>query len=572
MDADIYSKYYLPGKDSAYKNFRHFMDSTAEKYADNIAIRMRGKDRNYREWSFSRLKKEVVSVSGWLRENSLGPDSKIALLSENRPEWCITYLATLYSGLVMVPLDSLMDSESIARIVEFADIDILFYSDKMKDKAEEAGKSAAKTRLVCFDSPLFSDEINSFHPAAETKPAVEPGHGSLAVIIFTSGTTGLSKGVMLSHGGILSNVNASLKSFDVRPKDNVIVVLPLHHSYPTTQSFLSPLMAGASITIAEKLVGAKIIANIVETGGTQIVAVPLLFDKIKKAVEAGFDSLPFLKKAGIKAMMGISRLLTTFSGIPAGNFIFRKVREKAGIGTIKFMVSGGGPLSKETADFFEFLGCPLVQGYGLSENSPVVTSNTVRHHRNESVGFPVKGTSIRIAEPDSRGIGEIEVKSPSSMLGYYKNPEATNLVFTGDRWLRTGDLGKIKKGYLYLAGRLKNIIVTNSGKNIYPEEIEAEFSMSDNIAEVMVTGRESHSGSGIDSLAALCVPDYESIESRYGKNGKDPDFIRQLVSEEIAAVNKKLPSYKKISQIIIRKEEFEKTSSLKIKRFLYTTC
>lgn len=558
--------YFLPGEDYNYKNFREFVDKTCEKYNKKPFIRMRGKDDNYDEWSFDQVKEEILRISSWLASKGLKSGDKIAILSENRPQWCFIYLATLYSGFTAIPLDSLMESESLSKIASFAEVNILFYSDRLKDKADIILESYRSEITVNFDSPLW-DEISAFPP--NQVPDTDVSGDALAVIIFTSGTTGLSKGVMLSHQGLIKNANASVRAFEVKPEDNLIVVLPLHHSYPATQSFLTPMIEGAAITIAEKIVGPKIIANIVETKGTIVIAVPLLFDKIKKAVENGFNSQPFIKRILIKTLFSVASILTFWFKIPVGVSLFRSIRKKAGLDTIKFMVSGGGPLSKATADFFEVFGCNLVQGYGLSENSPLVTANTVKFHNNASIGFPVKHTQVRIADAGKNGVGEIQVKSPSVMLGYYKNPEATKESFTEDGWLKTGDLAKVKRGYIHISGRIKNIIVTNNGKNIYPEEIEEEFSSSEIIAEILVIGKESAPGTGINTLVAVCFPDYESIKKNYPTQADDADFIKQLISAEIREKNRKFSSHKKISEIIIRDTEFEITSSLKIKRYLY---
>jgi long-chain acyl-CoA synthetase len=252
------------------------------------------------------------------------------------------------------------------------------------------------------------------------------------------------------------------------------------------------------------------------------------------------------------------------------------VRKKAGLGSIRLMVSGGGPLNPATADFFESLGFNLFNGYGMSENSPLISVGTPGFKDNYSVGLPIKYTEIRIVDPDGEGIGEISVKSPSVMLGYFNNSEATKESITEDGWLMTGDLGyRDKKGFLFIAGRKKNLIVSSGGKNIYPEEIEMCFNDSRVVGEILVLGRKDQTGG--EHIFAVAVPNREALSADYpdtisaegGLDSGQEEFIRALVKKEIEQVNRGLPGYKKIADFVLRHEEFEKNAQKKIRRFLY---
>jgi long-chain acyl-CoA synthetase len=278
-------------------------------------------------------------------------------------------------------------------------------------------------------------------------------------------------------------------------------------------------------------------------------------------------------RIAVGAMRAISRAGVAL-GLPGvGRALFRGFRAQVGLGTARLLVAGGGPLNAATAGIFDELGFNIVQGYGMSENGPLIATNTPRYHDHRAAGLIVKKTKARIADANEEGVGEIQVTSPSLMLGYWRNPEATAAVFTPDGWLRTGDLGRIDgRGYIYITGRIKSMIVTAGGKNIYPEEIEAYFDGSRVVREVLVVGRSRGSGDAAEEVAAVVVPDLDSIAADQGAaKAADPEAVRELVKAEVERVNRSLPTYKKISDVHVRAKEFDKTSSRKIKRFLYKT-
>lgn len=297
---------------------------------------------------------------------------------------------------------------------------------------------------------------------------------------------------------------------------------------------------------------------------------PLLYDKMKQGMQIRFIELQFTKRMVVKLLIGVSGFFTRCLKIKAGRVLLRSLRKQAGLETLRLLVAGGGPLNPDTAQFFDALGFNIVQGYGTSENSPLIAVNTVRYNKHDSVGLPVKHTKIRIDEPNAEGVGEILVQSPSVMKGYYKRPEETKRVITEDGRLRTGDLGRFdRKGFLYITGRIKNLIVTSGGKNIYPEEIELKFGDSEVIGEILVFGRKESKKSRAEEVVAVCVPNYEMLAELYDGQKLSEEFVSPLIKKEIEKVNRNLPGYKKIRDFSVRREEFEKTSSRKIKRFLY---
>jgi long-chain acyl-CoA synthetase len=346
-------------------------------------------------------------------------------------------------------------------------------------------------------------------------------------------------------------------------------ILPLHHTYPTTCTFIVPLIIGVPVIISEKIVGKVVIDDIKDGGVTFFIAVPLFFDKVMAAIDQGYRKLPFIIRLPLDLLRSIALAEAKKGRLEFGRDVFRFIRKKASLGSLRILVAGGGALNPKTADFFDSFGFNIVHGYGMSENSPLISVNTPWHKRNASVGLPVSYTDVKILDPDEDGTGEIAVKSPSLMLGYFENGEATREVFTEDGYLLTGDLGyRDEDGYLYINGRKKNLIVSSGGKNIYPEEIEAHFALSRVIAEILVVGRREPAFGG-EQIHAVVVPSFENIAQDHPGRENDEAFIRALVKKEIEGVNRHLPGYKKIIDFTIRREPFEKNAQQKIRRFLY---
>jgi long-chain acyl-CoA synthetase len=417
---------------------------------------------------------------------------------------------------------------------------------------------------------LTSESYSSFGATAGGTPLnQEIGERDPASIVFTSGTTGFAKGVMLCHKGIIENCNGAARSLRAYPTDVFVNVLPLHHTYPTTCSFLSPLAMGSSTIIVEKLVGSVVLDDIRAAKGNFLIAVPLLYDKVMAGIQKGYNALPGILKIILNGLRAISLAEAKRGRIGFGRFFLKFVRRKAGLQSIRMMVAGGGPLNPQTADFFDSFGFNIVHGYGTSENSPLISVNTPWHKRNVSVGLPIAKTEVKIVDADADGIGEIAAKSPSIMLGYYNNPEATAEAITPDGWLLTGDLGyRDKEGFIYISGRKKNLIVSSGGKNVYPEEIEAHFNDSRLIAESLIVGRKEKAH-GSEQVFAVLVPNYENIAADYPGKENDEAFVREILKKEIDKINRTLVGYKKIPDFTIRREPFEKNAQQKIKRYLY---
>lgn len=562
-----------------YSDFRMLVEDVTSRCPGNIAFRMRAQDESFREMNYAEAYRQIRTVAAYLLHSGIGKGDRVGLISENRMEWTIAYLAAVYAGIIVVPFDIHTSKDGLTTYASFAELSAILYSDKYREPAAAMADSCPSCSLrVCFDGTAqetrrkreisFKDIIDNDELLFQEIDLPDLEAQDPAAIIFTSGTTGSPKGVTLSHHGIIANVNASIMSLPIDEHDNFVAVLPFHHTYPTTCSFISPYTVGGSVTIVDKIAGPRMIADIRDAGGTILIGVPLLFDKLKKGIEGRLRQLPPVKRTILDLMRGLSRMGSAV-GLPLAKILFRGLRQQAGLASVRLLVSGGGPLSAATADFFQELGFTIVQGYGMSENGPLITTNTVKYYDNRSAGLPVKHTDMRIASPDGDGIGEIEVASPSLMLGYFRNPEATGEAFTPDGYLRTGDLGYINdKGFLFISGRSKNMIVTAGGKNVFPEEMEALFPDKGPIGEVMVMGRKMEHDRG-ERIIAVCVPDYEYLEEEYKDRTLSDEDIESLIRDEISALNRSLESYRKIEQVFIRREPFEKTASDKIKRFLY---
>jgi long-chain acyl-CoA synthetase len=568
-----YSEYIADWPDMPYPNFIAWLADLEAKWKDKTAIFYRsGKEKDFTQWSFRKLAGESRRIARGLLAAGLNKGDRVALWAENRPEWMAVWLGAAIAGLVIVPVDFLVSENECFNILQITKARAFFYSSRKHEFAVSLESQGIPLPvLVCLNKEGdVSYESFGAAAAAQRLPAVEDiaEHDPLS-IVFTSGTTGFAKGVTLHHKGIIANASAAVRSLRAYSWDVFINVLPLHHTYPTTCSFISPLSAGAATIIVEKLVGKVVIDDIRDAGGTFLIAVPLLYDKVKTGIEQGYKKLPGVLRAVLDVLRVIALAQAKKGNAKFGQRVFTFIRKKTGLVSIRIMVAGGGPLNPKTADFFDSFGFNIVHGYGMSENSPLISVNTPWHKNNVSVGLPVKYTDVKIIDKNEEGIGEIVVKSPSIMLGYYENPEATEEMFTGDGYLKTGDLGyRDERGFIYISGRKKNLIVSSGGKNIYPEEIEAHFEGSRVVGEILIVGRKEREFGG-EQIFAVVYPNMEALAEDYPGESLDEPFLRGLVKREIEEVNRTLVGYKKISDFALRMEEFEKNAQKKIRRFMY---
>ena len=561
--------------DIPHNNFAQLLEQITRDHAAKEAILYRaGQQKEFTRWTYAQYGEVCRRVAQGLLAAGLEKGDRVVLWADNRPEWMAVWMGTVIAGVCIVPVDYLVSEQECTNIITITGAKAFFYSERKRDFARSLPDRGITMKVSVCINPGGSQaaEFVNFgtDAAGQTLPPPDSiAPGDPASIVFTSGTTGFAKGVTLSHKNIIANTSAAVRQLEPNSRDIFMNVLPLHHTYPTTCSFMAPLCSGVPVVIAEKIVGKVVVDDILDSGVTFLIAVPLLYDKVMEAIEKGYNKLPALLRGPLNILRKIALAEANKGNYEFGQKVFRFIRKKASLHSIRIMVAGGGPLNPKTADFFDSLGFNIVHGYGMSENSPLISVNTPRHKRNVSVGLPVAYTDVKIIDPGPEGIGEIAAKSPSIMLGYFNNEEATREVIDEDGYLLTGDLGcRDRDGYIYIKGRKKNLIVTSGGKNIYPEEIETYFAASRVIGEILVVGRREPTYGG-ETIVAVTVPNYEAITEDYPGRENDDDFIKGLIKKTIEETNRSLPVYKKINDFILRREPFEKNAQQKIRRFMY---
>ncbi len=538
------------------------LSQSAARMPDKVALRAR-RSSGYSETSYRELDLKTDVLASELHELGCRSSDRIAVIGENRPEWAVAYLAIHKGGFVAVPLDPALKEAEIKHILNDAEVKTIIAAGSFADMLSEIRRDLPHLKFIISMENL--DAVLKTKKPAARQLAAEPALDDMAVLIYTSGTTGSSKGVMLSHRNIISNVDAVFQFIDFDHHDNFLSILPLHHTFEATCGFLVPLYNNATITYSPSLKSKDIIGTMRETGVTALLGVPLLFEKFHEGVVRNIKASPVFKRAFFSIFYSISSAFR-----PASGLLFRSVREQLGMSRIRYVISGGAALPLRVSSFFETLGVPILQGYGLTESAPVLAVNPPERFRNKSVGRPLPGVKIAINEPDEQGIGEIVASGPNIMLGYYRNEHATNAVLR-DGWLYTGDLGWIdKEGYLHIAGRKKSLIVTSGGKNVYPEEVETTLLASPFIKETVVLPRIDPETKR-EEVYAIVHPDYEKIDELAGRERRvfEEADIEKLIREEIHKQCDSIAEYKRVKSFRIRDEEFPKTTTKKIKRYIF---
>ena len=463
--------------DISQQNFAQLVDHQSKKFADIDFIRYRaGKQREFTRWTFARFGEECRRIARGLLEAGLVKGDRVVLWSENRPEWMSVWMGTIIAGIIIVPVDFLVTEQECINIIKITRAKAFFYSGRKREFASSLSANGISMAVSVCISPEGDDPMgtntgyenfgkNAGNMQLPPPDSISGDHP--ASIVFTSGTTGFAKGVTLSHKNIIANASAAIRMLEPTDKDVFIDVLPLHHTYPTTCSFIAPYASGIPTVIVEKIVGKVVIDDIKDGGVSFLIGVPLLYDKVMTAIDAGYQKLSPVIRGPLNMLRKISLKKANEGNVNFGRKALKIVRKKARLDSIMIMVAGGGPLSINTANFFDSLGFNMVQGYGMSENAPLISVNTPRHRNNVSVGLPVPYTDVKIVDTTPEGIGEIACKSPSVMLGYFENEEATKEVITEDGYLLTGDLGyRDERGFIIIKGRKKNLIVGSGGKNV----------------------------------------------------------------------------------------------------------
>ncbi|MDR1444248.1 MAG: AMP-binding protein [Treponema sp.] len=511
---------------------------------------------NYRE-SLERIE----AAARWLHAKGIRRGDKVALTGKNSPEWAVAYLGILFAGAVVVPIDYQLKNDELDLLIRTSGAKILFVDE---EKYEHYRALGLPKELVSLKKGIGTYLYDLDGPPAEIEQAREE---DLAAILFTSGTMGNPKGVMLTHKNLVSDCYlAQGTPFPVYHTDVFYALLPLHHAYTMLAVFIEVISTGAELVFGKKMVTPIILKELKQGKITVFLGVPLLFNKLLAGILRGIRAKGPIVYGLINALMGLSGFIKKVFKVNPGKKIFHAILEQASLSTLRVCVCGGGPLAPSVFRKYNQLGIDFVQGYGLTETSPIINLNPTTHYKEASVGKVVPQADMKILNPDERGIGEVIVKGPMVMKGYYEMPEETAASFTADGYLKTGDLGYLDdEQYLYLTGRAKNMIVTDGGKNVYPEEIENEFQLFDEIEQILVRGFVRDKKMKIEGIEALVYPNFEVFKDSGGAV-KGKEEIKSRIEGIIAEVNQRLLSYQKIERITILDEPMEMTTTKKIKR------
>ena len=558
------------------ENLRELIDGSVERFSQRPAFMVKDKTKGKVSISYKKMQEDIRSLGTSLINLGLR-GRKIAVIGENSYYWAISYFAIANGVGVVVPIDRELKEKEVANLLKRAEVSAVIYSKKMKKVMDEVleDRELRKTLTYPIQMDLSDDEdgrislrrllshgMDLLDNGDRKYLDVEVDSDALAVLLFTSGTTGLAKGVMLSHRNIVSNTVNMSKYVKIIDGGVGLSVLPMHHTYEMTCHVITGLYQGMSIAICE---GLKYIQkNLVEAQVNVMLAVPLIFEMMhkkifSKAKESGKDKT-------LRRMMNISRKFKLYNKGNITRRLFSNVHNVTG-GKISQFIAGGAAINPQVIEDYEAMGFPIFQGYGMTECSPIIAVNKDRYSKAAAAGLPLPGTEVKIYNPDEKGIGEIICRGPSVMLGYYRDDDATREALRNG-WLHTGDYGYFDQdGFLYVSGRKKSVIITKNGKNIFPEEVEFYLTESEYIEEALVHGIDGLRNDDV-IIKADIFPNYPLFENENPEVSED--YIEEKIGEIIEKINDTVPKYKRIKRYYIRKTEFEKTTTKKIKRYLDT--
>jgi long-chain acyl-CoA synthetase len=545
-----------------------FLKST-QKYAGKIALQSKREGR-WLPITYQELRNETELIACGLAALGLTPAaSKLAIVGDNRPEWAVSYLAAACIGIVCVPIDRDLKETEVHNILYLSGAQCLIGDDRHMDMIQSLKQRLPQLAIIInMDEAQSRDGIMRFSALrARGQERIATGANdfkegkvspdNLLSILFTSGTMGNSKGVMLTHGNVASNLVDAIKWVDLRTEDRFLSILPIHHSYECTDGFLLALYLGAATSYSEGL--RRFAENLAETRATAVLGVPLLWHAVYKKIEAAMAEKGIQK---VNAAKKVAAFTEKYLGLNIRRLIFAAVHKKLG-GCLRILISGGAAIDPVVAKGYRELGIEFLQGYGLTESAPIIAVNRNKAFRDNAAGLPLPGVDVKIAED-----GEILARGPNIMKGYYNNPDGTRDALE-DGWLHTGDLGYIDEdGFLYIQGRKKAVIVTPAGKKIYPEEVEAEILKSPYISECLVWGQASQAPGEDVVIQAIVVPNIDNFSAQALPT--ETQRVEEYLQKEVKDRCRNLASFKRVTQLTISHEELEKTTTKKIKRYLYT--
>ena len=560
-----------------YNSIKEIFEHSIKTYANKEFILEKFDPKGkYEEISYEQFGKDVIGFGTALnRVLKLENRPRIMILSETTYDWYVSYVTLLCGDAIAIPTDKELPENELENVVKRSKADAIIYSEK---KADSVKKIMEKFPQVKYFIKMYSEDglqnktvgmqylINEgtkfVNSGDDYFAKVETDPDEFKVLLFTSGTTSNAKGVMLTSRNLAENINAATAYAKVYPEDRFFSVLPLHHTYESTIGFLLPMAWGSSIAVCQGL--KHIVPNMLESKPSVLISVPLLIENLYKKINAS------IKKAGKDGLVGSMLHITNalkMVGVDVKRKVFSDIYENLG-GNLRFIVSAAAPIDAKIGKWVEDIGITFLQGYGLTETAPIAALTPEYQPKVGSAGKAIPKGEIRIEDPNEDGEGEVLIKTPTLMIGYYEDEKATNEVIEvidGERWFHSGDIGYLDKdGFLYITGRSKNVIVTQNGKNIYPEEIELLLAQVPEIKECMVYGKQDEKDPSNKELiiSVKVIPNLDKI----GENLTDEE-IREIIWPKIKEVNKKLTSYKAIKNLEIKHDEFEKTTTMKIKRY-----
>ena len=567
------NKYY---EETHYKTVKEIFKRSIEKYKNNIYILERPNHDHkakFEEFTYERFGNDVINLGTGLMKYLNLPNERIVIIGENTYYWYVSYFSILCGVGIAVPVDKELPNNEIENVIKRSHAAAVIYSKKKKDAID---KIKDNLPMVKYFIEMNSDEgvqgrdVGIEHVIAEGKKLTDAGNTEymdveidpeeFKFLIFTSGTTSQAKGVMLCHRNLAENVNAVSKYVKIYESDRFFSVLPLHHTYESSIGALLPFANGSSVAICGGL--RYIVPDMQESKPTAMLAVPLLVESLYKKINQSIEKSG--KSGLVNSMLHLTNALKSV-GIDIKRKVFKEIYDNLG-GNMRIIVSAAAPIDKKIGKWVQDIGIEFLQGYGLTETAPIAALTPECDPRVGSVGLPVNCAQIKIHNPNENEEGEIWIKSQTLMLGYYEDEEATKEV-VHDGWFNSGDIGyQDKDGYVYVTGRSKNVIVTQNGKNIYPEEIELLLSKISEIQECMVYGKEVEGEKEL-IISVKVIPNMEEIERLHGKDLSEEE-IHKIIWNKIKEVNKGLTSYKAIKNLEIKHDEFAKTTTMKIKRYV----
>ena len=520
--------------------------------------------------SYEQVLARVRTLAAWLCAEGVEKGDRVAVTGKNSPEWATAYLAAMFAGATVCPIDYALSPAETENLLNAAQPKFLFVDE---EKFAHFAGGAFPFR-VCSLSPRHTD-VYAYNLATEADvgdrlAANKVTESDLAVILFTSGTTGTPKGVMLTHKNLVSDAYIATTRMTLYETDVFYALLPIHHAYTMLAVFIEAISVGAEVVFGKSMAVSRLMRELKEGQITMLLGVPLLFNKLLAGIMKGIRAKGALIYGVIRVLLALSYAVKKIFRVNVGKRLFKAVLQQANIYSLRIAICGGGPLAASVFKVYNEMGIDFVQGYGLTETSPIITLNPVDHFKIESVGqyfFP--WMEMKILDPAADGVGEVCVKGPMVFQGYYNLPEETAKVFTEDGWFRTGDLGWLDdEGYLMLAGRAKNMIVTEGGKNVYPKEIENAFQLCGDIEQITVLGYVADAATKSEQIEALIYAS-EEVFTRLGiarAGNETSPAVLAAIKPTVDTVNRTLQPYARISKITLLERPLEMTTTQKVKR------